>query len=57
LRAENKAGLPVPWSWTRRVVARAWGVPPWMVDEAPMSEVQLEILLHNLEAEHGRRET
>jgi hypothetical protein len=53
--ASNKAGLNVPWVWTRRVIARNWRCKPWEVDFAPADEVQLEIRLHNLESEYVRR--
>lgn len=52
LQVENKAGLPVPWAYIRRELARAWGVPPWQVDEAPWHEVALELRLRDLEAQH-----
>lgn len=51
LRASNKAGLDVPWVYVRRLIARAWHVPPWMVDEAPTDEIFLELKL--LEIENG----
>lgn len=51
MAASNKAGLSVPWAWTRRALARLWNVPPWLVDEAPADEVQLEIRLSNIEAD------
>ena len=42
--------MDVPWAYTRRNLARAWGVPPWAVDEAPMDEVMLELRIAELEA-------
>jgi len=45
----------VPWAYTRRVVARIWGVPPWFVDEAPIDEVLTEIRIHNLEMEARKK--
>jgi butyrate kinase len=36
-------------------VARSWGVPPWVVDEAPVDEVLQEIKLHNIELESRRK--
>lgn len=45
--SERKQGLPVPWLYLRARVAEAWGVPPWDVDDAPWSEVDLAVeLLH-----------
>ncbi len=38
--------------YVRRAVARAWGVPPWVVDEAPVDEVLTEIKILNLEGEN-----
>jgi hypothetical protein len=43
---------PVPWAWTRRQIARAWNVAPWLVDwaleECP-GEVELELQLMSIE--------
>lgn len=35
----------------RRAVAREWGVPPYMVDEAPHGEVLLTLQLLEIESE------
>jgi hypothetical protein len=51
LRAKDKGGLTVPWVYARRQIARAWGCPPWAVDEAPIDEVQLELALARIEAQ------
>lgn len=42
----------------RRLVARAWNVPPWVVDEAPASEVEaeLQLMLVDMEIEKRRAE-
>lgn len=32
----------------RRALAERWGVPPWMVDDAPEDEVLLELRLMSL---------
>ena len=32
----------------RRALASRWGVPPWMVDDAPEDEVLLELRLMSL---------
>lgn len=47
----------MPWVYTRRVIARSWRVPPWVVDEAPTDEVLTELRIINLEseAEQARR--
>lgn len=55
MHASNKAGLSVPWAYTRRIVARQWNVPPWAVDEAPLDEVLMEIRMMNLESEANKR--
>lgn len=39
-----------PWVYTRRVLARIWHVPPWVVDEAPLEEVLLELRLAEIES-------
>lgn len=40
----------MPWVYVRRQMARSWGVPPWVVDEAPMDEILLELKIAELEA-------
>jgi hypothetical protein len=47
--------LDVPWVYVRRAVARQWNVPPWMVDEAPVDEVLMELRILELEGEAQRR--
>ena len=42
---------PVPWAWTRRVIADRWHCPPWLVDEAPQDEVLLELELMRIDSE------
>jgi hypothetical protein len=37
------------------MLARAWRIPPWQVDDAPADEVLLEIRLSNLEAETHKK--
>lgn len=61
LKAENAAGMTIPWVWTRRQLAQRWGVPPWVVDRVPHQEVYLELRLMSIEHEaeafrrkHGR---
>lgn len=43
--------MSVPWPYIRRAIARSWGVPPWVVDDAPVNEVFLELRILELEAE------
>lgn len=45
----------MPPALKRRAVARAWGVPPWAVDEAPADEVELEYALLRVEHEAAER--
>jgi hypothetical protein len=56
LRASNKAGLPVPWPYVRRLIARNWGCKPFEVDEAPHGEVELELQLMTIEGRCAPRE-
>ena len=51
LRAKNTRGMTVPWLYVRRQLARAWGVPPWVVDEAPIDEIELELDIARIEFE------
>ena len=37
----------------RRAIARSWNVPPWVVDESPVEEVQQELRILAIEAECG----
>ncbi len=55
LRASNKAGVHVPWVYVRRKIAERWHVPPWVVDDSPWDEVDLEMRLANIEAECPER--
>jgi hypothetical protein len=48
LRAKDKRGLTVPWAYTRSLIARAWHVPPWVVDEAPWDAVQDELRMRGI---------
>lgn len=41
--------MKVPWVYVRRLVARSWGVPPWVVDDAPIEETLLELKILELE--------
>lgn len=41
----------MPWLYVRSRIARAWGVPPWDVDEAPWPEVALAAELLHLTGE------
>jgi butyrate kinase len=41
--------LSVPYAYARRRVAQAWGVPPWVVDDAPVDEFLLELKLMEIE--------
>ena len=45
----------MPWVYLRRVVARAWNLPPWIVDEAPIDEVQLELKLLEMEGQARKK--
>ncbi|MBK8434518.1 MAG: hypothetical protein IPL28_25920 [Chloroflexi bacterium] len=55
MRASNKAGLDVPWVWTRHQLARLWGCFPWEVDEAPYDEVLRALEIANLEGENAQK--
>jgi hypothetical protein len=44
--------LPLPWLYVRRHLAKVWGIPPWVVDEVPFQEVDLELHISDLEAQH-----
>lgn len=48
------AGMRVPWVYVRREIARSWGVPPWVVDEAPHDEVEMELRILKIEREAKR---
>lgn len=37
--------MRLPWLYMRRRIARAWGVPPWVVDEAPKHELDIELAI------------
>lgn len=39
MKLKNKAGAELPYAYLRYKVAQHWGVPPWVVDEAPANEV------------------
>ena len=41
----------MPWGYVRRMVARSWNVPPWVVDDAPYDEVLTELEIMSLESE------
>lgn len=43
--------MELPWAYIRRQLARSWGVPPWVVDDAPYEEVLLELKILELEGE------
>lgn len=49
------SGSPLPWAYTRRDLARQWGVPPWEVDAAPNDEVETELAIRRIEAECAPR--
>lgn len=56
MRGESTAGYMatfggVPWKWTRRIIAERWHCAPWLVDEAPQDEVNLELHLMRIEQE------
>lgn len=40
----------MPWVYTRRRLARAWGIRPREVDQEPIDEVLLELRLEDIEA-------
>lgn len=42
---------PMPWRWYRRLVAKEWHVPPWVVDEAPWEEVEQALALLDIDGE------
>jgi hypothetical protein len=50
-RAKNKAGLTVPWLYTRSLLARWWGILPMQVDAMPDWEIALQIKLWEIEDE------
>lgn len=43
-------GLSVPWHYHRRAIAAQWHIPPWLVDEAPASEIMIELRIRSAEA-------
>lgn len=45
----------MPWAYVRRRLAERWHVPPWVVDEAPVDEIALELKLSEIEAGTRRR--
>lgn len=45
----------MPYVYARRIVARSWGVPPWVVDEAPIDEFFTELRILKLEADAEKR--
>lgn len=45
----------MPWCYVRRAVAQSWGVPPWVVDEAPTDEVLMELRILDMEAETAKK--
>lgn len=51
LKATNPKGLALPWAFTRRLLARAWGVPPWTVDQVPHQEIDIELRIMAVEHE------
>jgi hypothetical protein len=55
LAAELRDGLPVPWAYVRREIAREWGVPPWVVDASPQGEVEETLALRSIEARVASR--
>lgn len=48
---KNKKGLPVPWAYVRYQLAQHWGVPPWVVDQAPLGEINETLTIWRLEAD------
>ena len=40
----------MPWAYLRYQVAKHWGVPPWVVDEAPAHEIAEVLRIWALEA-------
>lgn len=52
------AGLPVPWAYVRRMIAKDWGVPPIefdrIVEEDP-EELRIELAIRKIEAEAASR--
>lgn len=51
LKATNPKGFAIPWAYTRRALARAWGVPPWVVDQVPHQEIDIELRIMAVEAD------
>lgn len=51
LRAKDKRGLKVPWVYARRVIASNWHIPPYLVDYAPIDEIELELQIQAIESE------
>jgi hypothetical protein len=37
------------------MIARSWGVPPWVVDDAPADEVLMELRIMELEGQTKKR--
>lgn len=40
----------MPWILTRHALSVRWHVPPWVVDEAPVDEIDTELRLMEIEA-------
>lgn len=49
--ADRKQGLPLPWFVVRRFIATRWGCKPYEVDNAPVQEVEGELLMMKIEGE------
>jgi hypothetical protein len=52
MKASDKRGLKVPWAYIRRELAKAWGIPPWEVDEADPEEIRIELAIRKIESEN-----
>jgi hypothetical protein len=49
--ATTGEAAPCPRFYLERLVARRWGVPPWVVEQAEAAEVEDELRIMQLEAE------
>lgn len=41
----------VPWAYVRRQLAKDWCVPPWVIDEAPIGEIEEALAIRRVESE------
>lgn len=44
----------MPWPYVRAKLAQSWGVPPWIVDAAPLDELATALHILEIESEAAR---